>query len=68
MSEWRSIVEDNPPVGETVLICNERAGVTAVGYSEWSDRVPFPIWIALDNDGFGRFVPTHWMPLPEAKR
>lgn len=62
--DWQDI--KTSPIGETILLCNADAGVTTVGYGEWHDKIPFPIFTACDPAGFGRFKPTHWAPMPEA--
>jgi len=64
--EWSSI--STAPIGPTILLANNKAGVVCAGYGEWMDlgKINLPRFISCDPEGFGRFKATHWMPLPPA--
>ena len=69
VSNWREIgdLDNRPPIGEMLLLCNQPEQFVTCGYGEWSERSRIPLWISLDPKGTGRFKPTHWAKLPKAE-
>ena len=72
MSEWISVKDRTPNVGEYVLVADWYAGVNhgmAKAYynSLWFiDKDSLDVWGDYTVD-LG-FDPTHWMPLPESPK
>ena len=66
--EWQPI--ETAPVGKPVcipiILANIEKGWVAVGWGRWQGDIPIPLWDAVDDSGFGRCKPSHWMPLPAA--
>jgi hypothetical protein len=59
MSEWISVKERLPIVGQCVLICSEEGGVAEGVYAVHPNE-----WIQF-RWSTPKITVTHWMPLPE---
>lgn len=58
--EWTPVTERWPEQFKPVLVYYNRNGYSGMGVAEYYHDGDTKVW-----RGFGGFIPTHWMPLPE---
>ena len=58
--EWIPVAERWPEQFKPVLVYYNRNGYSGMGVAEYYHDGDTKVW-----RGFGGFIPTHWMPLPE---
>lgn len=63
---WKPLKElplDAMKTGVFLLLAHKPTGIVTTGYYEWLNGYGY--WYQAGPQGYGRFKPTHWMPLPE---
>jgi hypothetical protein len=70
--EWRPLTDDalnKLATGTGVFLVSDGEQVTVASVDKWSNGWEFTDELGSEDELYGRpsvrFVPTHWMPLPE---